>query len=31
MTATVLIGDARERLKEIAADSVHVMCTSPPY
>jgi DNA modification methylase len=30
-TVTVLIGDVRERLSELPAESVHCVVTSPPY
>ena len=31
MTVRILIGDARERLREMASESVHCVVTSPPY
>lgn len=31
MTTTILIGDVREQLRTLAADSVHCVVTSPPY
>ena len=31
MTTTILVGDARERLKELPDESVHCVVTSPPY
>ena len=31
MRDNVLVGDCRERLKEIPAASVHMCCASPPY
>ncbi len=30
-TVTILVGDAREKLREIADESVHCAITSPPY
>lgn len=31
MSVRMIVGDARERLKELPAESVHTVCTSPPY
>ncbi len=31
MSVTILIGDCRERLRELESESVHCICTSPPY
>jgi DNA modification methylase len=31
MTARILVGDCRERLKELPDASVHCCVTSPPY
>lgn len=31
MTIKILIGDVREQLRTLAADSVHCCVTSPPY
>lgn len=31
MTTRILIGDVREQLRTLAADSVDMVCTSPPY
>ena len=31
MRTTILVGDARERLRELPAESVHCVVTSPPY
>lgn len=31
MTWSILLGDARERLRDLAAGSVHCIVTSPPY
>jgi DNA modification methylase len=31
MTTRILIGDVREQLKTLADESVHMVCTSPPY
>lgn len=31
MSVKILIGDVRERLKEMADESVHCCVTSPPY
>ena len=31
MTVTILVGDAREQLRTLPDDSVHMCLTSPPY
>lgn len=31
MTITIMIGDVREQLRRLSADSVHCIVTSPPY
>jgi DNA modification methylase len=31
MTTTILVGDVREKLRELPSDSVHCIVTSPPY
>lgn len=31
MTTTILVGDVRARLRELPADSIHCIVTSPPY
>lgn len=30
-TTTIIVGDVREKLAELAAGSVHCVVTSPPY
>ncbi len=31
MTTQIIIGDVRERIRELADESVHCVVTSPPY
>jgi DNA modification methylase len=31
MTIQLITGDCREMLKGMASQSVHMICTSPPY